>query len=153
MSTRMRTLKSYLGPALAAAALTVSTLASAQSVLVLDPAGQGVRAAGAQVQPGVRQLRAEQRSLSIKDAQKLLASTEGPAWRVYEVRSAPTCTTAEQRKLARKGKKVEAKECSEQRQIFESAKKFAAKHGLSATSSSLYSLTTVLLTTKAAGAK
>lgn len=149
----MQLIKHSIGAAVAAIALSVSSLATAQEVLVLDPAGQGVRAVGAELNTGARTLPTQQRSLSISEAQKLLASAEGPAWRVYEVQAAEGCTAAQQRKLARKGKKVEAKECRQQRQILEEAQKFAAKHKLNATPSSLYSLTTVLLTTKAAGAK
>lgn len=71
-----------------------------------------------------------------KGAKDLLASAEGPAWRVLQVK-APTCTT-------QKGK-----ECRQLKAQCLTAEKFVKKHGGHAACSALYATTTVLLSNDA----
>lgn len=125
---------------------------AADDVVVYEAEGPPVRHSSSLVRPGFTATPMELRALSRPDATALLASSEGAAWSVLGV-EAPQCTVAEERALKRQRKKAEAKECRHTREICRQATQFAQAHGATAACSSLYVLTTVLLTTKPVGAK
>lgn len=120
--------------------------ANTAGVLTLDPAGAQVRPV-ASASPSYRTVPAEHRQLSIAETQTLLASTEGSAWRISAVQ-APQCSKGSNTGLQRDRKKSQAKECRQQKAECVIAKKFASKNKAHALCSSLYTQTTVLLTTK-----
>lgn len=80
----------------------------------------------------------EVRSLSISAANDLLASTEGPAWRVLAVQ-APACGTKSKNKDAKKNCKALKAECGKATRYAKAYKKHAA-------CSALYKQTAILLT-------
>ncbi len=85
----------------------------------------------------------EVRALDVPSARALLASTEGPAWRVLAL-EAPACATAPlpKEKQARK----EARElCREKTRECKNAQAFAVEHASHVACSELYIQTTVLL--------
>lgn len=146
--------KSRFAVAIAATLLSVAGgTHAAEALTTYEPAGQVVRHQASLTQAGHRTIPTEQRQLSIEGTKALLASTEGSAWKVIGVEAGESCTLATERKLKNKRKKVEAKTCREARLNCENATAFARKHGAHAACSSLYTLTTVQLTSKASGAK
>lgn len=147
-------MKSTFGAAFAVALLSACAFAQAADVtsITLEPAGPAIRAAGASVQPTYRALAAEQRQLSVESTKELLTSAEGSAWRVTAV-EAPSCEKAELTQLRRQHKKVEVKECLQKQADCAKATKFSALHKAHAACSPLYTLTTVLLTTRVGGVK
>lgn len=136
---------------LSAALFTIPS--QAQSELSFSPAGQGVRAAGDQSLLNLRTLDVETRELSLESTSALLHSTEGAAWQVYAVQAPATCSAAEQHKLKKKKKYLEAKNCRKAREICASATKFAKKNDAHVACSSLYTLTTILLKNSRDGRK
>lgn len=147
-------MKRTFGAAMALALLALTSMSHAAEPVasVFDPAGAGVRASGAPVSATYRTLDSEQRRLSISATNGLLASVQGKAWSISGVQ-APQCDRAEERSLKRSRKKVEVKECRQKRADCAIATKFAGKHKVNAVCSSLYSLTTVSLTTRSGGVK
>ncbi len=135
--------------ALFLAAAALSCAAGAQS-LSLEPLNKPLDPAllhlGSQAQSAF-----EVRELDPAGARALLASTEGPVWRVLAV-EAPGCTDAPlpKEKQARK----EARElCREKTRECKSAQAFAAEHASHVACSELYIQTTVLLTNDGSGKK
>lgn len=112
--------------------LSISITAIAAEPLILD--------APAAANPALTHFEQEStapgqtRALSLDGAKKLLASTEGKAWRVFAVQG-PVCTSKKY-KYCKPFKKA----CTE-------AKRFAKKYHVHATCSKLYQQSTVLLTT------
>lgn len=90
--------------------------------------------------------RFEVRTLDLNGANKLLESTEGPAWRVLQVQ-APACKDPKTKgKAARKVCKALKADCKE-------ADQFAHKYSKHAACSALYTQTQVLLTNDGSGQK
>lgn len=146
-------MKRTFGAAVVVALFSLGSLAhAAPAELVMDPAGPVVRASAAPVTPTFRTLDSEQQTLSIAATKALLASDQAKFWTVTSVQ-APECSKADERALARTRKKTEVKECRQKRADCAIAIKFAGKHKVHAACSSLYSLTTVHLTTRSGGVK
>ncbi len=88
----------------------------------------------------------EVRAMTLPKAKTLLASTEGPAWRVLQVQ-APACKPVSAKKKS--ARKAERKMCLEIKAECKKADKFAHGYGKHAACSALYTQTTVLLTNDA----
>ncbi len=133
-------MKKLFTPLLLAAGLVLAGAAHADA-LVLEPIVKPLDPA-LESTAGIAPSAFELRSLSIADAKSLLASTEGPAWRVLAVQ-APAC------EITNSKQKVERKKCQAAKVECKKAETFARDHANHAACSALYSQTTVLLTNDA----
>lgn len=88
----------------------------------------------------------EVRELSMRAADTLLDSTEGPAWKVLSVQG-PACVNPATKE------KVERKNCQALKADCKAAEGYAVQFGKHAVCSALYTQTTVLLTNDGPGAK
>lgn len=122
-----------------------TTTAAPAPTMALEPSEKPLDPAILQLTQSA-QSRFEVRTLDIEGANKLLDSTEGPAWRVLQVQ-APACENPKSKdKEARKVCKALKADCKE-------ADQFAHEFGKHAACSALYTQTQVLLTNDGSGHK
>lgn len=108
--------------------------------LITPPAPAGVYLPRAVSAPD-----AEVRRLSPDEAKQLLTSTEGPAWRVFQVQ-APACEKpVKNKRVSRKEARLAAKNCKQLAKTCKDAGKLARKYRARISCSALYPQTTVWL--------